>query len=377
MRKYRFGLIVLVVTLFCWSVNCLASELIDVQTFDGYQITGKLDLPEEGPIPAVVVFVPGTGPCTYDNHRKIGELEFNYFDLFADELTDRGIAFFRYNTRGTSSGPNPPYYDTIDREIFATNLPINHARDVENIVRELKEKEALQHAKIILLGWSEGTVIASIVAERDNVKIDALFLAGYENDTIPETVEWQLTGGSSMIFYRKYFDTDGDGIVSKLEFAEGPEEIKTNTLQGTQFEQIDLTGDGFLTAEDFKIMLASMYQQVSQAFNSGDDDWVWNNYFRISTDWYQAHAQLEPNRTRLVRLDLPIYIFHGVEDANVAVEGVYDVQSRFEKAGKDNLHTFIFAGHDHDLNYLDWPLKGMISDGFSKLFEELENLADQ
>lgn len=369
MKKYKISLVFFIMTFLLFTIQIMASELIEIETFDSYNLTGKLDLPENTvEIKGLVIYVPGTGPCTYENHRKIGNIEFNYFDLFVNELTSKGIAFFRYNTRGTSIGENPPYYDTVNKEIFNTNTPLNHTRDVEKIVERLREKESLKNVKIILMGWSEGTVISSLVAERNNVDIEAIFLAGYENDTIPETIEWQLTGGSSMIFYRKYFDADQDGFISKIEFNNGPEQIKQQTLQGVKFEQIDLTKDGFLSQEDFRILLSSRYQQVINAFKTDEDDWIWNNYFRISTDWYLAHTKLEPNKNRLVKLNLPIYIFHGIDDQNVPVEGVYDIKSRFEKSGKNNLHTFIFEDHDHDLNYLYWPTQGIISEGLNKLF---------
>ena len=47
------------------------------------------------------------------------------------------------------------------------------------------------------------------------------------------------------------------------------------------------------------------------------------------------HRTLAPNSETLPTLDLPIHIFHGVYDGNTPVEGVYDVQSRFEALGKD------------------------------------------
>lgn len=94
------------------------SEIVKIKSFDNTVISGKLDLPSNvKSVPALVVFFPGTGPNTYENHRKINNIEFNYYDLFAQELSKRGIAFFRYNTRGVETGDQPPSYDLIKKII--------------------------------------------------------------------------------------------------------------------------------------------------------------------------------------------------------------------------------------------------------------------
>lgn len=70
------------------------------------------------------------------------------------------------------------------------------------------------------------------------------------------------------------------------------DKIKQQTLQGATFEQIDQTGDELLSVEDFKILLQARLDQVVYAFELGDDNWIWSNYFRISTEWYRVHVDL-------------------------------------------------------------------------------------
>lgn len=57
--------------------------------------------------------------------------------------------------------------------------PHTEAEDIEITVTFLKEDKRFNHCKIILHDISEGTIIASMVAERKRVKIDALLLHGY------------------------------------------------------------------------------------------------------------------------------------------------------------------------------------------------------
>ena len=63
------------------------SEIKSMQTYDGYSLEGKLRLPKKGEVKKLVLFVNGSGPNTYDNKRQIENVEFNYYDLFAQELS--------------------------------------------------------------------------------------------------------------------------------------------------------------------------------------------------------------------------------------------------------------------------------------------------
>ncbi len=356
--------------------TAFASEIVKVETFDGVELVGKLDLPEEPHlVSSIVVFVPGSGPCTYDNHRKVGNEEFNYFELFAKEFTSRGIGFFRYNSRGTQIGDSPPWYDKVDRKSFAKSVPSNQAQDIEAIIIDLKKNKRLIGAKVFLFGWSEGSIIASMVAERGKVGINALLLAGYANDNLYGIIQWQLTGGASMVFYKAHFDTNQDGKVSNIEYKADPHKVVSSVLQGAKFNQLDKNGDGVLTSEDFATLLKDRLNQVMKAIENGDDDWIWKNYFRITSSWLKEHFKLEPNKDRLLKLNLPIYIFHGEWDNSVPVEGAIEIREKFKTLGKTNLKVHVFKAHDHDLNFIHWPLRGHISEGLTAIFKTAKTLS--
>jgi len=114
----------LVVLILTQSVSVLpGSEIVKIKLSDGEMMTGKLDLPPGGgDVRELVIFIAGTGPNTYLNHRKLGNTEFNYFDLFVDEFSKRGVAFFAYNRRGVEIGDAPPYCDTVDKEKYKKYL---------------------------------------------------------------------------------------------------------------------------------------------------------------------------------------------------------------------------------------------------------------
>ena len=152
---------------------------------------------------------------------------------------------------------------------------------------------------------------------------------------------------------------------------------RKRVMQNTKFKILDTNQDGRLTAADFAQRVKPVHEALLKKTSAGDDDWIWKNYFRISSAWLREHFALEPNKTRLTRLKIPIYVFHGTADANVDVNGVHDLKRRFETLGKTNLKTFVFEKHDHDLNFLQLALKDEMPDGIAKLFEITKQLNDR
>lgn len=373
MKKIAIALIAAFFTL-----HLSSQEIITVQLADGEHISGKLDLPTGSrKVPLLVIFVPGTGPNTYLNKRKIGNLEFNYYDLFATEFTKRGIGFFTYNRRGVEIGTQPPYFDVVDSVKYAKYLPSTEAMDIEAIISMLRKDKRLGQSKIALLGASEGTIIASMVADRKVERVDGLLLFGYANDNLFDIIRWQLSGAASMINLRRYFDTNKDNLFSRQEY-ESADSIavyaRAKLLQDATFESLNMVKDSIIDFRDFAPKTVPYFEYIIKMAEAGNDTWIWNNYFRITSKWLKAHFQLEANKTRLLRLKMPIYIFHGMDDGNVPIEGVYDIQSRFKEAGRINLHCKFFEGHDHDLNYLAWPFNHQVSEGLNAIFEASESL---
>jgi hypothetical protein len=145
-------------------------------------------------------------------------------------------------------------------------------------------------------------------------------------------------------------------------------------LGNATFESLNIVKDTVLDYHDFAARTIPFFDYIIKMVSSGNDAWIWQNYFRVKSMWLKEHFQLEANKTRLLRIDIPVYIFQGIDDGSVPVEGAYDIQSRFRQANKTNLHCFFFEGHNHDLNYLDWPYKHKISEGLSSIFNTSELL---
>lgn len=350
-------------------VPACTSERMTIPSFDGYPLAGKLYLPRGQNPQALVVYVNGSGPNTYENTRALTEdTTFSYFDLVAQGFTGQNAAFFSYSTRGVAPGSEPPYYCTIDPDAYQTYLPDNSVRDVAAIVTALRQDPRLSRARVYLLGWSEGTMIAPKAAQI--VPVDGLLLAGYVNGTMRETLDWQQNGGSSMVTYCLYFDTDGDGAVSRAEYEADPYGVRGALgLDQTAFPDLDVDGDGKLTAADFSLLLAPTRQTLYAAIDRGDDAWLAQNYpVRLTTAWFRAHDAFPPNRDMLTTLDIPITIFQGEADANVPVQDTREIQAQFAACGKTNLTVHTYPATDHDLNFSVYLSTGEWPQGWQDLF---------
>jgi hypothetical protein len=176
-----------------------------------------------------------------------------------------------------------------------------------------------------------------------------------------------------MINYRKFFDTNNDGIIQRTEYANAdPRAIAR--VGGKKFEELDMNRDSVLTTEDFRLMLQPRLQAVLGAIERKDDEWIWNSFFRIGSQWIDEHRALEPNKTRILKLELPVFLFHGVADANCPVEGVVDMGRKAQEMKKQNIHVFTFPAHDHSLEFIAWVVRQSMPDGLKTLFDQADKL---
>ena len=111
-------------------------------------INGTLTMPEQTP-KAMVVLITGSG--WQDRDESI--MGHKPFLLIADHLTRQGYAVFRY--------------DDFPRAVFAKSTTFDFADGVTLILDSLTHRADLQGLSVGLLGHSEGSMVAEIVAAHD------------------------------------------------------------------------------------------------------------------------------------------------------------------------------------------------------------------
>ena len=111
-------------------------------------INGTLTLPESTP-KGLVIFISGSGWQDRDESLYAHKP----FAVIADTLTKAGFATFRYDDFPTS--------------VFRKSTTYDFADGVRLILDSLLQRSDLQYLKVGLLGHSEGSLVASIVAADD------------------------------------------------------------------------------------------------------------------------------------------------------------------------------------------------------------------
>lgn len=352
----------------------MKNELLQIVAEDGYFLDTMLSIPEENH-KKLVLFVNGSGPYTYNTKRQTADGSvFNYFDLFAKEFTNRGIAFCRYSTRGVTDGEVPPNYTSVNESDYSSYLPHNSTSDLNIIIKYLRVN-GYHDKSIYLLGWSEGTIIAPLAVLNYSINIEGLLLCGYCNETLYDTLLWQLSGNSELIQYRRLFDYDKKGYISKNDFEEDRNKVRPTVFPNITFKQLDIDGDGKITELDFALKTKKHLDEMMNAIDSNDDEWLKSNRgIQLNSAWFKEHFSLAPNKNILPKLEVPIHIFTGEYDALTPIAFTTDIRNQFEKLGKTNLTTHIFENHDHDLNYLLYIVKGELSKGLQSIFETVDNI---
>jgi hypothetical protein len=137
------------------------TEEINFRDRDGkyFLINGTLTLPESTP-KGVVIFISGSGwqdrDETISGHKP--------FAVLADTITKAGFATYRY--------------DDFPVTIFRKSTTFDFAEGLRLVIDSLLERDDLRGLNVFLLGHSEGSLVASIVASDDQRVSGTIHLAG-------------------------------------------------------------------------------------------------------------------------------------------------------------------------------------------------------
>ena len=361
----------------------IGERIITFHTEDHQVLEGKLSMPvgQQGSVP-VVFFLPGAGPWTFDrpvvypdpNDKGIPPktMVYNYCDFYAKELTRKGIAFFRINKRGCAAIKKKPYR-LVNRAIFSNATPSILLSDYRAALSALRKQSDIDANRIVLLGASEGTILAPQLALEKPEGIVAVAMIGYVEDNARDVLMWQHTRGAwrNMALL---FDGDGNGEITPTEFNNGPNLSGTKAFQSTIFRKIDLDGDGVLKPKDMYKANATKLQSILRAVEERDDDYLWHNVLNLSSAYLLEGWSRQPNHKILLKLQVPVAIFHGQMDGTCRVEGVVKTQQVFKKLGRMNLDVRIYPQAGHNLNWVKHLFERRTPKAFEDIFEYIENI---
>lgn len=125
----------------------------------------------------LVIFHSGSGPTDRDGNNEFGGNN-NSIKRLADSLAKEGIPSFRYDKRGVGKSK--------DALISEDSLSIqDYVNDLLSWIKFFSNKP-YRYKTIVLIGHSEGALIATFAAQKSNLvkKIILIAGAGYRADTI-------------------------------------------------------------------------------------------------------------------------------------------------------------------------------------------------
>jgi pimeloyl-ACP methyl ester carboxylesterase len=144
---------------------------------DSIDIGGTLTWPENQATNKLVIMISGSGAQNRDEEI----LGFKPFFQIADYLTLNGIATFRYDDRGVAQSTGSFADATLD--ILAA--------DVEAVITNLSGRGDHEFEEIILLGHSQGGLVAGRVAAKYNA-VDKLILMASPAISLQEVLRFQV-----------------------------------------------------------------------------------------------------------------------------------------------------------------------------------------
>lgn len=164
------------------SEPCISSREFIVQAPAGHTIAAVLETSRPTVRQPTVVLITGAGPHTRDYSTASSDDKANHaFVELARQLALAGFAVVRFDERGTGQS-------TGDYARTATTASL--ADDVQALIITLARRAEVDSNRIILVGHSEGSVIATIVAGRER-SVAAVALLSAPAWTGRRIMEWQ------------------------------------------------------------------------------------------------------------------------------------------------------------------------------------------
>ncbi len=348
---------------------------VGFRSHDDHEMFGKLTLPAGTPR-AVVVYVQTAEGMTVDMRRPSARGgTFDYFELYRAKLPALQLGFFSYEGRGIRMGDAPPRYETIERALYDTSTLANKVEDALAAVRAVRAQPELAGVRVLLLGASEGTLLAAQAAARAPDEIQGLALYGVMAENMRATFRYILSEGA-FLAYRGYFDADQDGKITPAEFEADPRRFRAQALGDAAFEALDQDGDGLLLLADLVAQAQPLLDAVAQEDFELLDRWA-QLAAGVSTpkDWFRDHFAQPPLWDSLARLDIPVGFFHGGRDTNTPIAAVQALEQQARAAGKSQFLFEYFSKADHSLNIGSYFANGSLPDGHAALFAFLDEAA--
>ena len=275
----------------------------------GITLAGTLTLPEGNTPHPVVVLVSGSGP--QDRNEEI--LGHKPFGVIADYLSRQGIAVLRYDDRGVGASEG----------IFSTATTSDFATDAAAALQYLKTRSDIDHAKMGIVGHSEGGAVAFMQAAHNKDVAFIVSLAGpgiKGQDLILEQAKMTLLSQGMPALAWAFQEP-----VLRERYAILSQDKPIEEVRKEFFEQLARTTPG-INMED-KTLQAQVAPMLSP--------------------WYIAMLKYDPTED-LTQIKCPVLALNGEEDIQIPAElSLNAIETHIKSNGNRQVQTKIYPGLNH------------------------------
>lgn len=304
----------------------------------GVTLAGTLSAPNKKGKYPLLILISGSGP----QNRNEEIMGHQPFAVLADYFTKEGMAVFRYDDRGVAESKGN----------FGGATSFDFAEDVKAIVRFFKDNKHVDAERILLVGHSEGGLIAPMVAAEINDLAGLVLLAGTGLDGKTILLHQQRLIGEKMGVDKNQLD-----IAEKLNRALYEEIQRGGTRQEIKNN---------LTAK-VKVLLTDLKPSPIPEGQT-EEDWINALSEELLEPWMMNFIQIQP-QTYLSQTKCPVLAINGSKDVQVlADENLEAIQKALIAGGNQRVTIKKLEGLNHLFQHADSGLPqeyGAISETFS------------
>lgn len=234
----------------------------------------------------LVVMVHGSGPT--DRNSNVKGMPMNIFKELSNVVAQEGFASIRYDKRGIG-GSKGDFYETGVQDLIDDALAaLEFAKKHPNIDSE----------NVILLGHSEGSILAPYVNEK--VPVDGIILLAGTAEPLADTMTWQR-----------------EEIMKDVRSVKG--------FQGWLLRLLKV---------DEKI--TKMNDELYNALNASDEPVIKYKGKKINAKWNREHVHYDVSQP-LAKVTCPVLAITGTKDVNVKISDLEKIKTLVQ--GECETHT--------------------------------------
>jgi uncharacterized protein len=307
----------------------MMSKEFEVTIPGQFPLAATLTIPE-GSIEKypLVVMVHGSGPTDRDSNAK--GMPMNIFKELSEAVAAEGFASIRYDKRGIGASKGD-YYETGVQDLID---------DAQAVLEFAKKHPNIDRENVILLGHSEGSILAPFVNEK--VPVDGIILLAGTAEPLADTMTWQR-----------------EEIMNDVRSVKG--------FQGWLLRLLKV---------DIKI--TKMNDDLIKTLLASDEPVIKYKGKKINAKWNREHIQFDVSQP-LQKVTCPVLAITGTKDVNVKVSDLekikalvqgecetHIIQDMTHMLRKTDVEYSISKIMNHNKKSLKQPIDAELKDKISK-----------